>query len=933
MLNSKRLSLAVLLTVFLLKAEVSFAAPEFHEVVHGKAQVQQAEHQTTIHQSSDKAILNWKSFNIHSQESVHFQQPQGGITLNRIDPALGASFINGKLSATSKIILLNGAGIHFGPSAYVNVGSLIASGLDLSNENFLAGQYQFNQTAQYKGPLTNQGHIKAAKHGLVALIGPHINNEGMIEAKFGTIALGSGSHATLGFHGGDLIHFTVGEAVKAPDQAQNKRGVKNTGQLHADGGKILVHASAASAVLDKVINMKGIARATSVEKRGGKIILHGGSQGRVIVAGRLEVSGKSKAARGGKIKVLGQKIEVKTAELLANGESGGGQILLGTHSVRANTQGETRAVLVSLDSRLEADALNQGHGGDIIIRSQEETLAHGSFSVKGRGLGGGGGHLETASKGFLKIDGLQADLRGEYGETGTWSLLAPRITLRDNQKVKADGKWGKEFSNIDTQTIKLNLAKANVRVVNGPGLTPLLSPLDGDLTVSSNLSWHSQNTLTLSAYRNIDLMHSLIANDGKGNLVLVSDYDNRGIGSLHFLGTSPQIIMNSGGSIVLQHNVYRYGQASGSEDYSKKLSLSSDTYFMDQAANLAQAHDVALSDEEDDFSKRPLVRKTGQQAAVWLSDLSEGSWEQSSALQESKLEEASQQAFPVFSSLTSQDLQYLTESDFKRAENLHSLASSLSISEAAEVVNENPSLLNSISQNDNASSSQASFSSLSSLAAYYDRQALNTLPKNSLTESHQFLANSGVHLSQDLAFSLSSLDSLSDHYERQALTALADSHLTASNAFLANSGVHVSQELTSSTDFLDVTLAKAKKAPLMPISGIAAASLVSLHPIVPFASGSGVASVHAHELLPLVPLPVAKVAVSLHLAAPHVLSPKPTLWASSRELRILHLPFPHFSAKPFMAALGDSCLISWQPPQEDPECLDAISIKKISLTH
>ncbi len=48
--------------------------------------VQQNQNSTVVNQTSQQAIINWKSFNIGGNESTHFQQPAGGVALNRISP-------------------------------------------------------------------------------------------------------------------------------------------------------------------------------------------------------------------------------------------------------------------------------------------------------------------------------------------------------------------------------------------------------------------------------------------------------------------------------------------------------------------------------------------------------------------------------------------------------------------------------------------------------------------------------------------------------------------------------------------------------------------------------------------------------------------------------------------------------------------------------
>ena len=64
-----------------------------------------------INQTSRNAIINWQSFNIGAGQKTHFQQPAGGITLNRINSQQGASQIYGTLTATGEIILVNSSGM------------------------------------------------------------------------------------------------------------------------------------------------------------------------------------------------------------------------------------------------------------------------------------------------------------------------------------------------------------------------------------------------------------------------------------------------------------------------------------------------------------------------------------------------------------------------------------------------------------------------------------------------------------------------------------------------------------------------------------------------------------------------------------------------------------------------------------------------------
>src|SRR5690349_1256701 len=73
------------------------ALPVLDNVSNGEAAFVQGagEPALQINQVSDKAIINWQSFNISLNEAVRFQQPANGVCLNRINPMNGLSHIDG----------------------------------------------------------------------------------------------------------------------------------------------------------------------------------------------------------------------------------------------------------------------------------------------------------------------------------------------------------------------------------------------------------------------------------------------------------------------------------------------------------------------------------------------------------------------------------------------------------------------------------------------------------------------------------------------------------------------------------------------------------------------------------------------------------------------------------------------------------------------
>lgn len=249
----------------------TYANPVIDNIAAGTVKITPTDTHLEINQTTPQAILNWKSFNISAPESVHFQQPNHeSFALNRINPTQGASGIFGKLSSTGTIILINPAGIHFGPTAHVNVAGIIASTANISDKNFLAGQYIFDQPSSYQNAkVINAGKIVAADHGFAAFLAPHVENTGHIHAHLGQVALGSGEKFTLNFSGKELIHFTV--------DSQKVNKLVNTGKITTDGGKVFLSADGAKSVLDNVVKRDYSAEATHVRAQGNKIILSAGS--------------------------------------------------------------------------------------------------------------------------------------------------------------------------------------------------------------------------------------------------------------------------------------------------------------------------------------------------------------------------------------------------------------------------------------------------------------------------------------------------------------------------------------------------------------------------------------------------------------------------------------------------------------------------------
>src|SRR4029077_9739478 len=144
---------------------------------------------TRINQTTQRAAIDWKGFDVGSQQSVTFNQPSASaVALNRVtgpDP----SQIAGRIDANGQIILVTQSGVNFYKGAQVNAAGVMVSAANISNKNFMAGVMKFDQPGDPNAKIDNQGTITIKQAGLAALVAPRVANSGTITATLGHVVL------------------------------------------------------------------------------------------------------------------------------------------------------------------------------------------------------------------------------------------------------------------------------------------------------------------------------------------------------------------------------------------------------------------------------------------------------------------------------------------------------------------------------------------------------------------------------------------------------------------------------------------------------------------------------------------------------------------------------------------------------------------------
>ncbi len=433
----------------------------------------------TITQTSQRGIIEFNSFSIGKSGTVKINNGMGA-TLDRVTGG-SLSQIMGTLSATGSVYLVNPQGVVVGKSGVITTGgSFVASSLDISNQNFMAGQtLRFEGKGASDGMVKNLGSISSSG-GDVFLIARSVVNSGSINAPNGTVGLGAGQEVLL-------KDMSVGGGRMAV--RYGKGDVKNKGtiaaaqaELKAAGGNVYALAG----------NHSGMIRATGSVMRGGHVWLtaggsvfaggsifaqnQDGSGGRVTikatklakVTGRVDASAGSdtNGKAGGRVIVTGHDVTLgKHAVIDARGTGDGGTVLIGgdrqggavkaqnfaKHAI-ANAQTTT----VEAGAQILADGGaggGSGSGGNVVVWSDQHTVFAGAISVTGGAQGGDGGFVETSSHGVLAFDGT-ADRLAPKGKAGTL-LLDPEdldIVATGTSTATQTTMAGTFTANVDSST-------------------------------------------------------------------------------------------------------------------------------------------------------------------------------------------------------------------------------------------------------------------------------------------------------------------------------------------------------------------------------------------------------------------------------------------------------------------------------------------------
>jgi filamentous hemagglutinin family protein len=513
----------------------AYANPEGGVVNSGSATISVDGTKTNIVQSTDKAVIDWRSFDINANEHTQFYQPgASSITLNRIND-YKPSQIDGQLTANGKIILINPNGVFFGAGSVVDVNSLLATSADIDNNHFMnSDMLNFDKEGNHDAAIINNGTITAAEAGLIGFVAPQVENNGVITAKLGKVHLASGETFTMDLAGDGLVNLAVSENLQ-------KQIVKNSGVISANGGEIHMTAAVARNQVDRLIENTGRLEAKSFAQKGGKIILMAqgtsGKKAQVLNKGIIDVSAAEDGAAGGRVEVLGDHVGLmENSKILASGQNAnGGDVKVGGDYQGLGPTQRADITYVAPNALIDVRANGTGNGGRTIVWADDTTRYYGMIDGRAGDLGGNGGMAEVSGQSYLDFLG-NVDLSALNGERGHLLLdpgniiicqfgvtagcnpsPTPALTAASNVFTSTATDSYVNIGNAATAGTLVNLLQSNdVTIATGGAGASV-----GNITVADAISWTVATTLTLNAHGQIIINAPVTGN----RLTLLADAD------------------------------------------------------------------------------------------------------------------------------------------------------------------------------------------------------------------------------------------------------------------------------------------------------------------------------------------------------------------------------------------------------------------------
>ncbi len=366
--------------------------PSDGRVVAGDVSMYQWGDTLTIDQSTDKAVIDWKSFSVGKDNTVNFNQPgSDSATLNRVTGDL-TSEIAGRINANGSVFLINSNGIMITKDGVIDTGGFVASTLDIDNTDFLNGDYTFTKSGS-NGVVANHGSISVDDGGFVALLGGAVKNGGTVRALVGKVGFAGGEKIVMSFGNNDFLRVEM--STDKWDTLTDSQGNKVSatldlgGKIDSRGGFIDITVADASDILRQTISIDGIVSANTVSSTDGVISISGGTVG---ITGNGRITADAAYGNAGTIAIEANTIDSSgiVSAVAQNGVGG---------TVKVSLQ---QGANLNASSRFDVSGGSKGGSLSFIGGlGKSGTKVLGSADFKADSTDGKGGYIDISNKGGL----------------------------------------------------------------------------------------------------------------------------------------------------------------------------------------------------------------------------------------------------------------------------------------------------------------------------------------------------------------------------------------------------------------------------------------------------------------------------------------------------------------------------------------------------
>ena len=442
---------------------------------------------TTVTQTSSRAVIDWNSFNVGATESVTFTVPNNGATLNRVS---GLSTISGTVTSNGALYFVSPNGMVFEATSKVSVNSLVVSTADISNANFMASTNNLNSPAlNFNRPSTSlntrinlKGEIATADFGNVVVFGPVVENSGTITAPRGSVSLSNYGAASLTWQSNSaVIPSNIMRVSQLPSTSPPVGGVSSPnetlasyilqdGSISAIGGRVSL-----TVAIPTRSNGALETNCTVFLNSTGTIDASDLLDGNIVYAGRVSIQS---SANWGNMFINGGSLSAGSGGLLISGNS---VTILSTQiSVTSLAGMDAQGALTSKDASVSILGMSVSmNGAQISARSQIE----------------GNSHLITGAKSGNATINIIGDNLYFYGNSFDTNSEVAITSARMNRLTSGNSLISLTGSYL---TVSYNNLTTNSRV-SAHGIGQFYNPRNYQFTTGNSTIAYASNVLSYTS--------------------------------------------------------------------------------------------------------------------------------------------------------------------------------------------------------------------------------------------------------------------------------------------------------------------------------------------------------------------------------------------------------------------------------------------------